>query len=172
MPAADRAAAEAGLDRLRATHPDATHHCYAWRIGWPPVERAADDGEPAGTAGQPILRVLRGAGLSDVLAVVVRWFGGTKLGKGGLARAYAGATLAAVADLPTRVERVTRELAIELPHERLGAVKRLIHPPEVTLLEERYAERGTLRLRVDEEAWSRLLEQLAAIGVVPRAADD
>ena len=57
------------------------------------AERAADDGEPAGTAGLPILRVLAGAGLSDVVAVVVRWFGGTKLGKGGLARAYAAATL-------------------------------------------------------------------------------
>ena len=74
-----------------ASYPTPPHHCWAWRLGAPPRERSSDAGEPAGTAGVPMLQVLRGAGLSDVLAVVVRWFGGTKLGKGGLARAYAAA---------------------------------------------------------------------------------
>src|SRR5262245_17971981 len=109
---------------MRAAHPDATHHCFAWRIGWPPAERAGDDGEPAGTAGRPILRALAGAGVTDVVAVVVRWFGGTKLGKGGLARAYAGATVAALAELPTRAERPASELEVEVAHAQVGAVKR------------------------------------------------
>src|SRR3954451_20455094 len=88
-PAADEAAAKALLAGLEKEFPDATHHCWAWRLGGPPRERSADAREPAGTAGVPILQVLRGAGLSDAMAVVVRWFAGTKLGKGGLARAHA-----------------------------------------------------------------------------------
>ena len=123
-PAASREAALAFVEELRRRHPDATHHCFAWRLGWPPAERASDAGEPAGTAGQPILRQLAGANLTDVVGVVVRWFGGTKLGKGGLARAYGGATAAALERLVTREELPARELRLTLPYEQIGAVKK------------------------------------------------
>ena len=103
FPAADEEEAERLLGELREQYPGATHHCWAYRIGWPPRERSSDDGEPSGTAGGPILSVLAGRGLSNALAVVVRWFGGTKLGKGGLARAYSGATREAVGRLQTVV---------------------------------------------------------------------
>lgn len=88
-PAANAAARGAVLAGIRRRDFDATHHCSAWREGLP-VEAwgADDDGEPAGTAGPPMLRVLEGAELTDILAVCVRWFGGTKLGTGGLVRAY------------------------------------------------------------------------------------
>src|SRR4051795_6823836 len=132
-PAADEAAARALLACLEKEFPDATHHCWAWRLGAPPRERSADAGEPAGTAGMPILQVLRGAGLSDVLAVVVRWFGGTKLGKGGLARAYAGASREALAGLPVAIRAPVVRLTLRVPYEQVGAVKRLIHPPAVEL---------------------------------------
>jgi len=142
VPAADEAAAKAALAALVRRYPDATHHCWAWRLGAPPRERSSDAGEPAGTAGVPILQVLRGAGLSDVLAVVARWFGGTKLGKGGLARAYAAATRAALAALPvvTRVPIV--RVTVSVPFVRVGAVKRLLRPPEVELEREEYVETG------------------------------
>lgn len=166
------AAAEGFLADLRSEHSDATHHCFAWRVGWPPAERASDDGEPAGTAGQPILRVLRGAGLTDVVAVVVRWFGGTRLGKGGLARAYAGATLAALATLPTRLEPPRKELRILAPHTRVGAVKRLLRPPAVALVEESYGEVASLRLSASIAALPRLLERLAELGIAPDEGDD
>src|SRR5689334_22504590 len=123
-PAADEAAAKALLAALEREMPDATHHCWAWRLGSPPRERSSDAGEPAGTAGMPMLQVLRGAGLSDVLAVVVRWFGGTKLGKGGLARAYAAAAREAVQGLPVLSRVPTVRLAVEVAYERVGAVKR------------------------------------------------
>ena len=71
-PAASEEEAKARLAGLEKLHPDATHHCWAWRQGSPPRERSSDAGEPAGTAGVPILQALRGAGLSDVMAVVVR----------------------------------------------------------------------------------------------------
>jgi uncharacterized YigZ family protein len=164
-PAADEAAAKAILEELARRYPDATHHCWAWRIGEPPRERSADAGEPSGTAGVPILQVLRGAGLSDVLAVVVRWFGGTKLGKGGLARAYAAAAREAVQGLPVVTRVPIARLAVEVPYERVGSVKRLIHPPEVELESEEYGGAARLVLTVQEERKEALLESLAELGV-------
>jgi len=80
------------LDELRSKHVDAVHHCYAWRVGPSGLEyRMSDDGEPSGTAGKPLLFALQRAQLSDVLLVVVRYYGGVKLGVGPLARAYAEA---------------------------------------------------------------------------------
>jgi uncharacterized YigZ family protein len=126
------------LASLARRHAGATHLCWASRLGWPPRERSSDAGEPAGTGGAPILQALRGAGLSDVMAVVVRWFGGVKLGKGGLARAYGAVTRAALADLSTTRHLACVRLALSVPLTRIGAVKRLIHPPEVELESERY----------------------------------
>ena len=84
---------------LRREHGDARHHCSAFVLGpESAIQRSSDDGEPAGTAGAPMLDVLRGAGLSDVAAVVTRWFGGTLLGAGGLVRAYSDAVRGAVAE--------------------------------------------------------------------------
>jgi uncharacterized YigZ family protein len=96
--------AGARLAEVRRRYHDATHHCWALRLGPPErcEERSDDAGEPSGTAGAPILAVLKGAALHDVLVVVTRWFGGTKLGKGGLARAYGEAARAAIDAAPRR----------------------------------------------------------------------
>jgi uncharacterized YigZ family protein len=165
VPARDEAAVRAALADLARRFPGATHHCWAYRLGEPPRARSSDAGEPAGTAGVPILRVLAGTGLSDVLAVVVRWFGGTKLGKGGLARAYAAATREALAHLAV-VERVpTVELALAVPYPRIGAVKRLLRPPEVELVGEEYGEQARLLLAVHAERAAALLAALAELGI-------
>lgn len=171
QPAAGEAQGKAALAALARRYHDATHHCWAWRVGWPPRERSSDAGEPAGTAGVPILQVLRGADLTDVSAVVVRWFGGTKLGKGGLARAYAAATREAVAALPVleRIPAVT--LAVQIPYERLGAVKRLIRPPEVELASEEYGSLVRLTFRVHEERRDALLAALADLGATKVSPD-
>lgn len=86
------------LASVRKLHYDARHHCSAFRIGSPEqvLERSSDDGEPQGTAGKPMLEILKGAGLYDVCAVVTRYFGGTLLGTGGLVRAYSDALKAAL----------------------------------------------------------------------------
>jgi uncharacterized YigZ family protein len=165
-PAADEAAAKAVLATLQKELPDATHHCWAWRLGSPPRERSSDAGEPAGTAGMPILQVLRGAGLSDVLAVVVRWFGGTKLGKGGLARAYAAATREALERLPVARRAATARIAVEVPYEKVGAVKRLLRPPEIELESEEYGAAARLVLAAHEERLGILREALADLGIV------
>lgn len=160
----DEAAAKQLLEAVAVRYRDATHHCWAWRLGMPPRERRSDAGEPAGTAGPPILQALRGVGISDVLAVVVRWFGGTKLGRGGLVRAYGGAVRAALegAVLATRIP--VELLEVELPFESVGAVKRLVHPPEVELESESWNETARLVLRVRTSRLAELRETLAALG--------
>ena len=168
-PVAGEEEAKARLAAVEREFPDATHCCWAWRLGDPARERArersSDAGEPAGTAGMPILQVLRGAGLSDVLAAVVRWFGGTKLGKGGLARAYAAAAREALSRMPIAVRVPTARLALRIPYMKVGAVKRLVHPPEVELEAEEYGEEARLVLAVHEDRVAALREVLADLGI-------
>lgn len=162
--------ARAGLAEVERRFPDATHWCWAWRLGAEGRERASDAGEPAGTAGKPMLQVLRGAEISDVLAVVVRWFGGTKLGKGGLARAYAAAVREALDGLPRAVRASTRRLLLDVPYDRIGAAKRLIQPPAVALESETYGERVRLVLAVVEEREAALRAALADLQLEPETA--
>lgn len=112
------------IQDIRSRYPDARHHCSAFIIfqqGAQPIERSSDDGEPAGTAGMPMLDVLRG--LHDVTAVVVRYFGGVLLGTGGLVRAYQDATKAALENTPitTREQLVLREITVD--HATAGRVE-------------------------------------------------
>ncbi|MFT4995141.1 MAG: putative YigZ family protein [Paraglaciecola sp.] len=123
-----RATAEAFIRVLRTEHPQANHVCWAYIAGAPDttVRSMSDDGEPSGTAGMPMLKVLQHSGLGDVVVAVVRYFGGTKLGTGGLQRAYTDAVVQVLADLPT-VEKVSRtqlSLLYDYPHD--AAVKRLL----------------------------------------------
>lgn len=151
----------------------ATHVCWAWRIGHPARERSSDAGEPAGTAGAPMLRVLSGQGtgrgISDVLAIVVRWFGGTKLGKGGLARAYAGVVAAALDGVATKERRPVVRREVELPYELHGSLQRLIHPPGVVVIEESYGERIRFVLEIEERRLAEVEEWLAAVGLEARS---
>ena len=113
--AADRAEAMALLAQAKQDYPDARHYCWAYLFGDPKQPRSVafnDDGEPSGTAGKPILNVLNHRGIGDIAVVVVRYFGGIKLGAGGLVRAYSAATQQAVESLPllTKVPMVERQL--------------------------------------------------------------
>lgn len=116
--------ARAVIDERRRTHCDARHHCSAFILG--PDSRAArssDDGEPAGTAGVPMLNVLQHHGLSDVVAVVTRYFGGVKLGAGGLVRAYSEAVAQAVSSIGTRQVLLSQLFRIDVPMAEAGAVE-------------------------------------------------
>lgn len=150
-PVVDQESARARVKAYQQEYREATHVCWAWRTGSVPTEGCSDAGEPTGTAGIPMLQVLRGAEVSDVLAVVVRWFGGTKLGKGGLARAYAGAVKGALEILTIEARRDVTRLRVFLPHARVGDLKRLVHPPVVEIVEEFYAEQAEVVLEVDCE---------------------
>lgn len=121
--------ARAFVDSVRSSHRDARHNVPAWALS-DGRERRSDDGEPQGTAGQPILDVLHGADLADVCCVVTRYFGGTLLGSGGLARAYAAAVQRALEQARTegsivRMALVTRVTAT-IPYGAYGRVERLV----------------------------------------------
>ncbi|MDM0039316.1 YigZ family protein [Variovorax sp. J22G21] len=122
QPVADRAAALAVVDALRVAHPGAAHVCWALMAGG--QSAANDDGEPGGTAGRPMLEVLRHQQLEGVLATVVRYFGGVKLGAGGLVRAYTDAiaqALLGAALVPLVAQRVLR---CAVPYALEGLVRR------------------------------------------------
>lgn len=142
--------ARALVARLRKEHWDARHHCSAFVIGPDAsLQRSSDDGEPAGTAGAPMLEVLRGAGVSDVAAVVTRWFGGTLLGAGGLVRAYGDAVRAALDEVGTLRRSLVAEVALSLDHAEAGRVESDLRSRGVEVLEVLYAARVRLLLGTD-----------------------
>ena len=120
---------------------DATHHCSAWRLR-SGVSRASDAGEPSGSAGAPILAAIEGAGLTDCMVVVTRWFGGTKLGVGGLARAYGEAAADALAAAPKRLGTRAARLSVRYPYEHTAAVMRVLERAGAAGVEHGYAESG------------------------------
>ena len=158
----DEPAARAVVEGLRKQHWDARHHCTAFRIH-PGVERSSDDGEPAGTAGAPMLDVLRGHGVEDVVAVVTRWFGGTLLGAGGLVRAYGDAVRAGLDAAGTLRRSLVREHLLELDHADAGRVESDLRARGVTVVGSEYAARVTLHLGVPPEDEGRLAALVAEL---------
>ena len=152
----DEESARALVADLRRTHPTARHHCSAFLVDVPGssrIERSNDDGEPPGTAGTPMLEVLRGTGLSGVSAVVVRWFGGTKLGTGGLVRAYGAAVSRAVDEAwrSGRVSEVSRAPAwvTEVDHPVAGGLEGAVRAAGGRVLGVEYGRRVTLTVAGD-----------------------
>lgn len=122
------------------------------RIGDPAsvIERSSDAGEPAGTAGKPILDRLRGAKLFDVVVIVTRWFGGTRLGKGGLIRAYGGCTAGAVETLPVVSRIPVRKLEINCEYALIGLVEKLAKLCEGRMLRGDYGSDVVLAVEIPE----------------------
>lgn len=156
-------AARAVVERCRSAHPEAGHHCSAFVIGaGAPLERSSDDGEPSGTAGVPMLEVLRGHGVSDVAAVVTRWFGGVLLGTGGLSRAYADAVRAALDTVDTRRRELQQVVEVEVDHAVAGRLEHGLRLAGATVDDVRYAEHVAFRLAVAperaEQVWATVAE--------------
>ena len=146
-PVATEDEARQAVERARKEFWDARHHCSAFILGTEGrVERSSDDGEPSGTAGAPMLDVLRGSGLTDVVAVVTRWFGGTLLGAGGLVRAYSDAVRAAVDAATPVTMALTDEWAITVPHADAGRVESALRTDGVEVIDHVYDAAVTLHL--------------------------
>jgi uncharacterized YigZ family protein len=126
VPVTDEAAARAAVRAIEAELPGATHHCWALRLHRPALERAVDAGEPSGSAGRPILAALVGRDVVDACVVVTRWFGGTKLGVGGLVRAYGGAAAAALDRAPLVPRVDTEAWVVEHGYEDGPAIERAL----------------------------------------------
>ncbi|MBO4123696.1 YigZ family protein [Cupriavidus gilardii] len=146
MPVADRDEAMRAVQALRAEHPGATHVCWALLAGG--QSGMSDDGEPSGTAGRPILEVLRHHELDGVLAAVVRYYGGIKLGAGGLVRAYTDA-IAAALKTAERVERIAyANLALEVDYADEARVRRWLEQTGHTLVDSAYGSTVKLAVRL------------------------
>jgi uncharacterized YigZ family protein len=145
----DEISARGVIEQARKEHWDARHHCSAFVLGPDrALERSNDDGEPPGTAGAPMLDVLRGHQVSDVVAVVTRWFGGTLLGTGGLTRAYSDAVRAAF-ETVTLVERVEQELCdVTVDLARAGRLEHELRSRGTKVLRIDYTDVATLELAV------------------------
>ncbi len=168
-PVADQDTALAFVEQVRRRAPDASHHCWAFRLA-DGRERSDDDGEPGGTAGVPILRHLQGAELVDVVGVVTRWFGGTKLGRGGLVRAYGAATAAAIDAAPVVVRRVMAWLDLVHDYELSGPVESVLAGHGADVVDADYGAQVVLRVAVPRDAagsFTTALSEATAGRVVP-----
>lgn len=162
-PAASVGAAEATIHRRREEHADASHVVYAFLVGDEASEHAgmSDAGEPRGTAGRPVMDVLRGSGVRDVVLTVVRYFGGTKLGTGGLVHAYSDAAKTALAALPTR-ERIARvRVSTETSYELYERAKLAVGEAGGAILEESFGTGVRLVWELPESALEPLRVRLS-----------
>ena len=130
------------LERVQKRYFDATHHCWAFRLFAEARSRSSDAGEPSGTAGKPILAAIEGAALHDLGVIVVRWYGGIKLGTGGLSRAYRDTAAETLRDAKLLDRYIYERVRVIVPFDALSHVYRLVNPPDVVLLEENYGEQN------------------------------
>jgi len=164
--APDADAAHAFVERVRSELSGATHYCWAFVAGPPGSTRSvgmSDAGEPAGTAGRPMLTALLHGGVGEVVAVTARWFGGTKLGTGGLQRAYAGGVRAALEGLPTeqKVRRVPVEVVVD--YAAVDPLRRVLSELEAVTVDETYGADVRWALEVPESRLDALEEEVARL---------
>jgi len=154
IPISNRAAIDEALQMRRKKNPDATHHCFAWRIGFDHELRAfgSDAGEPSGTAGKPILQALESRRLTNAICVVTRYFGGTKLGTGGLMRAYSAAAFAAIdqAELVEAFPVVV--LHLQYDYTFSGVVEKILHQLNSRVLSQDFAEKISCMIEIHRDA--------------------
>ena len=162
QPMPDRASAQAHVDALWKQHPGAAHICWALLAGG--QSAAVDDGEPGGTAGRPMLDVLRHQDLEGVLATVVRYFGGVKLGAGGLVRAYTDTVAQALLTAPKVPLVRMKTLQCLVPYAQEGLLRREIGTAGAELLEVLHGSLVTLRLRLPEAQAAAFVRHINDIG--------
>jgi uncharacterized YigZ family protein len=159
--------AKAFVERVRAEFADASHNVAAYLVGHGAsvIAHCGDDGEPSGTAGRPALAVLRGSGLGDVAVVVTRYFGGTKLGTGGLVRAYSSAVRAVLSALPLARRVPTHTILTAVPYPLFERTRRLVASHGGCILGEEFAGDVTVTARFPVErtvAFQGALQELSS----------
>ena len=153
-----------GLELVRKEHPKARHHCYAWRLGLDGNQfRANDDGEPSGTAGRPILGQIDSFGLTNVLVVVVRYFGGTLLGTSGLINAYKQSTADALAEAEVLSKFVEDVLVIHFEYALMSQVMNAVKKLDLLVLKQEFTERGRLEIAFRQSLKEEQLLKLLAL---------
>jgi uncharacterized YigZ family protein len=161
IPCGDAETFSTALEALRKEHYNATHHCFAWRFGYEGTEfRYSDDGEPSGTAGKRILGAIDRLGLTDLGLVVVRYFGGTKLGVGGLARAYTDSADAVLARCVVERRYLTDTLLLDFPYDVTSQVHHVLEQHGVDILDRAYLDATRYTIRVRRSLRARVIEDL------------
>ena len=158
--------AEEFVKELARAHHDARHVCYGLRVGRGAqgVDRSNDDGEPSRTGGFPLWQLLEGEEVIDALIVVVRYFGGIKLGMGGLARAYREAGRLALDGAGIQTRHPEFQLAVTIPYDMLARVNHLLEPlDEVRTIETQYTDRVILTLAIRKPSLTTIRERLGAL---------
>ena len=151
---------------IKKEYHDARHHCYAWRLGLDGAAwRANDDGEPSGSAGRPILGQIDSAGLSDILVVVIRYFGGIKLGIPGLIRAYKTSTADALANARVTEKVAGRWITLKFPYGSLPAVMKLIKDLELPQRNPSFMTECSLEVRIRRSLEQDFLESIERLGI-------
>lgn len=162
---------------IRNEMPDASHHVYAFKVGYGASvsEGMSDDGEPSGTAGPPALAVLRGADVGDTALVITRYFGGAKLGTGGLVTAYTAAAKAVFEALETEEKVIRVRLVVDLPYAPYDAVRRLLARHDCVVEEEHFDAAVWIRFLIEHDRVERFTEELKNLTggqVTPRPVMD
>lgn len=150
--------AEEIIKDIKKKYYDARHNCFAFRIDNGNISRFSDDGEPSGTAGAPILNILEGRNLSNILVIVTRYFGGILLGTGGLVRAYSDATIAAL-EKATIVNKVLgKVIVLEAEYKELENIKYYLKNEEINLVDIDYKEKIYIKMEVTKEELEKIEE--------------
>jgi len=153
------------LSDLRKSYFDARHHCYAYRLGINgEIWRANDDGEPSSSAGKPILGQLLSNEVSDVLVVVVRYFGGVKLGVSGLIRAYKSATINAINNTEVVDKIACRDLTFCFDYIRMNSIMTLIKDLSANILEQQSDNLCVIKVNIRQSNYSKFAESVEEIG--------
>lgn len=165
------------IHNLRQEMPDASHHVYAFRVGHGSsiIEGMSDDGEPSGTSGPPTLAVLRGSGIGDIVVVITRYFGGTKLGTGGLTRAYGDSTKSILGVLSLERKVFYKTLFAQMPYVFFASIERLVPSFEGFIDEREFVVDVRLIIRVPDEKQAAFVAAIIELtsGVVrPTLLDD
>jgi len=150
----------AQIQTIRETSPDATHHCWAYRLHAQEQTRSSDDGEPGGSAGRPILAQIEGHDLFDIVVIVTRYYGGTKLGVGGLIRAYGGTAGKALDRVQRREVQETETLEIQFTYGLTKAVESVLRDHQLTPTDTTFDASVRMRLEVPIENINELRDAL------------
>jgi len=153
-PAAAPEAAKMFIDQVKAEFADATHNCWAFLTGAPGSTAQigmSDDGEPHGTAGRPMLNILLYSGIGEIAAVVTRYFGGIKLGTGGLVRAYSGMVQRAIASLPVEEKFIAAEMTVRIDYAQLSVLRQLAQSFGARIVREAYYDNVSIELMLPED---------------------
>lgn len=165
-PIHDRAQGMQWLDEIKATYPDARHHCWAYVLGNPSCATNAgmgDDGEPSGTAGKPILNVLQHKGVGDIMLIVVRYFGGIKLGAGGLTRAYGQAAQAVMSVLPIQTFIPMQSVSITCDYGHEQHIRHWVDKLQGSVFRVEYLDPLTMEVNIPEAEINSFIQHLKTL---------